>query len=133
MFNLSDGKSDGIVLFYLKDKKLYSVLLPREQAEVLDIALGAILGEETLKIAPADDVQKYLIKRETNQCGSMMASYAWGRTNQKPAEASGPNVKWDGPYNDAQDDAVPYCSTCDEEIKEGHWTYCPICGTRLIW
>lgn len=63
MFNLSDGKSDGIVLFYLKDKKLYGVLLPREQAEVPDITLGVIFGNETLKIAPADDVQKYLVKK----------------------------------------------------------------------
>ena len=37
--NLSDGKSDGIVLFYMKDGKLKPIGLVQEQAEALDLII----------------------------------------------------------------------------------------------
>jgi hypothetical protein len=39
--NLSDGNSDGIVLFYMKEGMLYPVLLNKDQAEMLDITIAA--------------------------------------------------------------------------------------------
>ena len=44
--NLSDGTIDGFTLFYLKDGKLYSVLLNEEQAQCLDLSLGVAFGSQ---------------------------------------------------------------------------------------
>jgi len=46
MKNLSDGKTDGIVLFYLKDKKLYPIALTKEQVDMLDITISMGMGRK---------------------------------------------------------------------------------------
>lgn len=38
--NLSDGKSDGLVLFYAKDGTLYPIGLSEEQAQAIDLTIG---------------------------------------------------------------------------------------------
>ena len=63
MINLSDGVKDGLVMFYLKDQKLHSVLITQEQAEVLDIYLKLAFGNNTVKISPANNVKKYLYEK----------------------------------------------------------------------
>lgn len=55
--NLSNGKSDGFVLFYLKDGKLHSVLLNEDAVDVLDATLGclnAVNGNKTINITKCD-------------------------------------------------------------------------------
>lgn len=37
--NLSNGFSDGLVLFYMKDKMLHPVKITKDQAEILDFAI----------------------------------------------------------------------------------------------
>ena len=64
MTNLSDGIKDGLVLFYMKNQKLHSVLITQEQADMLDISLKIAFGDEPVKIAPANDVKKYLYESE---------------------------------------------------------------------
>ena len=41
-------------------------------------------------------------------------------------------VNWEGPYNEAKDDAKAYCGICDCELNE-EWNYCPNCGCELIY
>ena len=41
--NLSNGSSNGIAMVYVRDGKLYPVMLTEQQATTLDISLGAIL------------------------------------------------------------------------------------------
>ena len=48
--NLSDGKSDGIVLFYMKDVKLKPIGLVQEQAEALDLIIMIPFKEKSLKV-----------------------------------------------------------------------------------
>lgn len=43
--NLSDGKSDGFVMFYLKDGKLFSVMLNKDQAQFLDSCLEIFMRD----------------------------------------------------------------------------------------
>lgn len=50
--NLSNGITDGIVFFYMKDKMLYPILLDKEQCEMLDIMLLMAFSESQLRIAP---------------------------------------------------------------------------------
>jgi hypothetical protein len=38
--NLSNGKTDGLVLFYVKDQISYPVYLTQDQAEMLDMMFG---------------------------------------------------------------------------------------------
>lgn len=40
---LSDGKSDGIALSYVKDGNIYPVALEKEQVEMLDITIAMAL------------------------------------------------------------------------------------------
>ena len=40
MKNLSDGKSDGIVIMYCKSGTIYPVGLNKDQVEMLDLSLG---------------------------------------------------------------------------------------------
>ena len=42
--NLSDGKTDGIALFYVKDGNICPICLTEEQATMLDIGI-AIVGD----------------------------------------------------------------------------------------
>ena len=44
-------------------------------------------------------------------------------------------VRWEGPYNEAKDDAEMYCMECDENLDYGgeDWNYCPNCGAKLIY
>jgi len=48
MKNLSDGKSDGIVIMYCKNGTIYPVGLNKEQVELLDLSLGMFLGKLTI-------------------------------------------------------------------------------------
>ena len=43
MKNLSDGKSDGIVIMYCKNGTVYPVGLNQDQADMLDLTLGICL------------------------------------------------------------------------------------------
>ena len=47
------------------------------------------------------------------------------------AKTEGAEVVWDGPHNEAKDDAVPYCGNCDEIIEE-EWLFCAQCGTKIL-
>lgn len=60
MNNLSDGVKDGFVLFYLKNQKLNSVLITQEQADILDMMLNVVFGDEVVRISPSNDVERYL-------------------------------------------------------------------------
>lgn len=60
MENLSDGVKDGFVLFYLKGGKLHTVLLNKDQADMLDISLKVAFGDDPVKVVKADDVKRYL-------------------------------------------------------------------------
>ena len=44
--NLSNGTSDGIVLFYMKDGKLKPIALTKDQADMLDVSLKIAFGEK---------------------------------------------------------------------------------------
>ncbi len=43
MKNMSDGKSDGIIIMYAKDGTIYPVALSTEQIEMMDITIGLAL------------------------------------------------------------------------------------------
>jgi predicted RNA-binding Zn-ribbon protein involved in translation (DUF1610 family) len=45
------------------------------------------------------------------------------------------NVRWEGPFNDAKDDAETYCGECDYNLDEGaeDWRFCPMCGLELVY
>lgn len=60
MNNLSDGVKDGFVLFYLKNQKLNSVLITQGQADILDMMLNVVFGDEVVRISPSNDVKRYL-------------------------------------------------------------------------
>lgn len=60
MNNLSDGIKDGFALFYLKNKKLHTVVLNEQQLESLDIALKIAFGNDTIRVVESDDIEKYL-------------------------------------------------------------------------
>ena len=49
MRNLSDGKSDGIVIMYCKNGVIYPVGLNQEQCDILDLSIG-ICFQGTLNI-----------------------------------------------------------------------------------
>jgi len=61
LVNLSDGNSDGIVLFYLKDHKVYPTVLNEEQADILDRLFSA-LGE----LRVLDEPQNVTLERYKN-------------------------------------------------------------------
>ena len=48
--NLSDGKSDGIVLFYVKEGKIKPVVFSQDQADMLDIVLNMPFKESKLMV-----------------------------------------------------------------------------------
>lgn len=50
--NLSDGVSDGIVLFYMKNKMLYPVMITKDQVEMLDLIIAVPFKESKLVVAP---------------------------------------------------------------------------------
>lgn len=58
--NVSDGESDGFVLFYVKNKKLHSVLLNEIQASLLDLSLKMVFDDEPAKVIPTDSYPKRL-------------------------------------------------------------------------
>lgn len=39
---------------------------------------------------------------------------------------------WEGPTNDAKDDAEAYCPECDYYLKDDT-LYCPDCGQKILW
>ena len=53
-YNISNGKNDGYVLFYLKGGKLCNVLLTQKQMETLDLALKIGFGDDEVSIMQAD-------------------------------------------------------------------------------
>jgi len=50
--NISDGKSNGFVLFYMKDGMLHPVLLTKDQADMLDISIAIPFTEKPARVAP---------------------------------------------------------------------------------
>lgn len=63
--NLSDGKSDGIVIFYMKHGKLKPIVLTQEQADMSDlmeIGLEYILDNKKPRFYPVDNFMYFLIK-----------------------------------------------------------------------
>jgi len=58
MINLSDGNTDGIVLFYQKDHKVYPVILNQEQIDFMEAMFGAF---GTLKVL--DEEQNIILER----------------------------------------------------------------------
>ena len=45
MQNLTDGKTNGVMISYVKDETVYPVLLTKEQSEVLDFYLSLLPGK----------------------------------------------------------------------------------------
>lgn len=41
-------------------------------------------------------------------------------------------LSWEGPTNDAKDDAEAYCPKCDYYFKD-ETSYCPDCGQKILW
>jgi len=52
MTNLSDGRNNGFVLYYVRDEELNAVVLTENQKVLLDVSLKAIFGEESAKVVP---------------------------------------------------------------------------------
>ena len=51
--NLSDGNTDGFVLFYRKADKLHPLVLSSEQADLMDYAIGVpFVPGESVKASP---------------------------------------------------------------------------------
>ena len=48
--NLSDGESNGIVLFYMRDKVLFPVALSEEQANALDLTISIPFHEKGIRV-----------------------------------------------------------------------------------
>ena len=57
---LSDGKSDGFALFYIKDEKLKTVCLNEEQAEELSMMLYMFSQGKEINIKTPDCLENYL-------------------------------------------------------------------------
>ena len=49
MANMSDGKSDGIIIMYCKDGTVYPVGLTKDQFDMLDLSIGAFM-QGSLKV-----------------------------------------------------------------------------------
>ena len=64
--NLSNGKSNGFVLFYMKDGMLHPVLLTKEQADLLDLSIILPFQEKpcTVALTPLeyDAIKEMIIK-----------------------------------------------------------------------
>lgn len=54
--NLSNGYSDGVVIFYMRKGKLHPILLTEEQADILDFVIPMPFKEDRMHISP-DSVQ----------------------------------------------------------------------------
>ena len=69
--NLSNGKSDGFVLFYVKDGIIYPVLLREQQAQAVDMMLGiAIEGKVALALNKPQGTLKELTKEDIKKSGN---------------------------------------------------------------
>ena len=64
MDNLTDGIKDGFALFYIKDKKLCSVLLSEEQATIFNISMKLVFNDNPAKVVLSDTevMKRYLGK-----------------------------------------------------------------------
>lgn len=62
--NLSDGIRDGFVLFYIKDKKLCSVLLSEEQAGIFNLSMKLVFDNKPARVVLSDTevMKRYLGK-----------------------------------------------------------------------
>ena len=69
MNNLSDGETDGFVLFYIKDKKLCSVVLNSEQKEILHLILPMVFKGNQARIIKSNSevMKKYLDDAEVSK------------------------------------------------------------------
>lgn len=56
MVNMTDGKSDGLMLAYVKDGVVYPIALSEENLEMLDLTIGMMLKEITLINKPMGKV-----------------------------------------------------------------------------
>lgn len=61
LINLSDGTTNGIVLFYMKNGKLHPILLKEEQAQMLDFVIKTPFAESKMCVHP-DAVEYQTIK-----------------------------------------------------------------------
>ncbi|WP_461206902.1 hypothetical protein [Clostridium sp. DL1XJH146] len=52
MNNMSDGKTDGVIIMYCKDGQIYPVALNKDDLEMLDLSLGICLKEIKLINSP---------------------------------------------------------------------------------
>lgn len=52
MRNFSDGKSDGLALFYVKDGVVYPIAICKEELELLDMMIASMIT----KASPIMDV-----------------------------------------------------------------------------
>ena len=50
--NLSDGTTDGVVLFYMKKGKLHPILLNKDQADILDLVISMPFSGNKMVIDP---------------------------------------------------------------------------------
>lgn len=48
--NLSNGQSDGVVIFYMKNGKLHPVALTKDQAQMLDIAISVPFKSSAMNV-----------------------------------------------------------------------------------
>lgn len=64
--NMSNGKSDGVCLFYMKDSKLKTVALSKSDVEQLDVMMALIFTKDNpLTVCTPDlDIINKLIKGE---------------------------------------------------------------------
>ena len=62
--NLSNGTSDGVVLFYMKNQMLYPVLITKDQVEMLDFMIAAPFMNSAMQVGPTPveyDAIKHMI------------------------------------------------------------------------
>lgn len=45
MNNFSDGKSDGLALFYVKDGVVYPIAIRKEELELLDMMIASMITQ----------------------------------------------------------------------------------------
>lgn len=105
------------------DKMLDCVLIPATEEDLETVR--KITEEKRLKMEKeADDFVKFV---ENEQLKEMHLCCKESFKDEISFE-----VKWEGPFNDAKDDAEAYCGNCSENINADDWSYCPKCGVKLL-
>lgn len=120
----------------------YSIAL---EVNVLIMREGGEKIERIVLEAEKPDISLDMLTKHTRDFVGWMHTCPWAisvfdyeKLARGEAEDPGNNpciVQFDGPYNDAKDDAEAYCGNCDEDLSAGddHWKYCPMCGIKLLW